>query len=199
MAKKKTNYMSEKRFSLNDLIVGGCLLFGVFFFAVCLYAIDLYTTKPDDNGLINFSKGTNGIREEDILTFYEDKVSEMASYLQYGDELYYSVVDINNDDVKDLILKTGNQNGMEYKFYTFDAESFDNSLESLVYAGSIGADKGSLYKKSGDDFVTFHGDVSYYVYLTDNLISTFQVSITESLSRDNEIVMHDYRDLRFFE
>lgn len=199
MAKKKTSYMSEKRFSLNDLIIGGCLLFGVFFFAVCLYAINFYTSKADGKPIINFSNGGNGIAEEDILTLYEDKLLETASFLQYGDELYYSVVDINKDGIKDFILKSVNEEvGTEYKFYTIDEDAFDSADEFVVYSGSLGGLDGKLYSKSGDNFVIFNGDISYYVYLDNKLISTFQVVLNDVLTVEDEIQFHDYQDLRYF-
>lgn len=198
MAKKNSNYMQEKRFSLNDIILGGCLLCGVVFFAFCLFAVNFYANSVDETELVEFANGDK-VSMSDVYAFYKDKISEVAATMTYGDSLSYSLVDINRDGLRELVLKFDSvDSNSEYLFYTFNEASFNSSTEPLVYAGSISSTNCTLYQMNEEDFLVAVGDYDYYVYLDNDVISTFQVSLDKDPAIGTLIPFHDFQDLTYF-
>lgn len=197
MAKKKSNYMSEKRFSLNDLIIGSCLLCFVVFFAFCLFSVNLFANAEDEVQVVSFDKEkeSSGVTKKDIFNFYGEKINEVASTMSYGDNLYYTIVDINRDSIDDLVLKYISLDGsMEYLFYTFDPQSYAYSTDSIVYAGSISSNNCTLYQLSEDSFLIGVGDYNYYIYLDRNVITTFPVLLSDYPILGSALSFVDYTD-----
>lgn len=196
MAKKKTNYMQEKRFSINDLLIGCAGLAAVVFVALCLSSINIYSSRVDDTKIVSFAKGGK-VSEYDIFSFYKDKINEIASEMVYGDSLSYTLVDINKDGIKDLILKSeSNESGVEYLFYTYD--EYNTSTDTIVYAGNVSSKNCKLYQMNDQDFLVAVGDYSYYVYLDNSVVSTFQVTTQERPLTGSELEFKDFQDLSLF-
>lgn len=199
MAKKKTNYMSEKRFSLNDLIICCVVFLGVLFFAAFLSGVSLYADRGGSGEIARFSKEGKSITDEELFTFYEDKVAEEASHLEYNDDLLYAITDINSDGIVDLIIKYISNGNVEFQFYTYDEEDFNNSYDMLVYAGSVGGADGKFYKSTGDNFLLFVGNVKYYVYLENGVVSTFPVSGEVNVNESNLVEFFSYKELNILQ
>lgn len=92
------------------------------------------------------------VSEDELMDVYKDVVKNTA-YSSFS----YGIEDINNDGIKELILKTGNSEAdYNYFVYTYD-EAFDDSENHVVLVGDLPGGHSVLYKMNDGTLMHLKG------------------------------------------
>ena len=117
----------------------------------------------DDKSLsTNDVSQKSSISKSQILSYYNDKISDLSSDNQY------SVMDINNDDIPELFIYVtgviGNQIIADTSVYTYDENKGNEDNNYIVYVGSINGridNNTILYKMNDGKLLSVFGHMGY--------------------------------------
>ena len=133
----------------------------------------------DDKSLsTNDVSQKSSISKSQILSYYNDKISDLSSDNQY------SVMDINNDDIPELFIYVtgviGNQIIADTSVYTYDENKGNEDNNYIVYVGSVSGridNNTILYKMNDGKLLSVFGhmgyeSIAYYELKNDWLVRT---------------------------
>jgi len=117
----------------------------------------------DDKSLsTNDVSQKSSISKSQILSYYNDKISDLSSDNQY------SVMDINNDDIPELFIYVtgviGNQIIADTSVYTYDENKGNEDNNYIVYVGSVSGridNNTILYKMNDGKLLSVFGHMGY--------------------------------------
>lgn len=128
---------------------------------------DEIVTEDENSNDNNINDGNKEIYKQimtislsKLMDVYRERVQYFASS---PIETNYGIVDINNDNIPELIIKRGSSEA-EYEcyFYTYDEnEKFSDYEDHIVSVGSISCGHTSLYKMNDNTLLMLYAHMGY--------------------------------------
>ena len=149
-------------------------------------------------------KQKSSVETSQIIKYYKSMIGDFEDARHE-----YSVVDINNDNIPELLIYThgiiGNTIVANTNIYTYD-ENMDNKDENyIVFVGTINGrlDKDMiLYKMNDGTFLSVTGNMGYEIVVSYGLENDWLVrksystrEVEEYMTGDNEIVFKPCTDM----
>ena len=166
----------------NKKIVCGLVGFfiGVIITTLIFSIIIVFITKSDNKKLSCITSKSYSqkisISKNNLLDVYKEIINE-TTYNSFS----YGVIDINDDGVDELIIKSGdNEADYNYYIYTYD-EAYEDSYNHVVLVGEFSGGHSVLYKMNDGTLMHLRGHmgvetVTFYSLENDWLVRKSVVS-----------------------
>lgn len=158
----------------------------------------------------NYSNNKMTISMNELMNLYKEKLNSYVPDHNMDIQIYYSIIDINKDNIPELVIKSGSAEA-DYKFifYTYnennDYYAFD---DYVVYAGTSDGGHSSLYEMNNKNYlmnIYAHmgaESVSYLTLENDWIVEkriSQRITEDEYKSGDKYIKLVDYKDTSLFD
>ena len=185
-----------------NILIGG--LITALFFIGLIAVLTLLNVINFNKDVFKTSKWKKEVNKEEIISYYNDMLD------LYKDNSHsYSIIDINNDDIPELLIYTtgivGNEIIAETKVYTYDKEYGQKDSNYIIFSGvvlgRIDVDT-VLYTMNDGTLLSVFGkmgsETATYYKLKDSLLTVIKTTsrLTEDyIKGDNEVIFKSCGEL----